>query len=457
MGTGLFSLPEDNRREWQYQTPKGLRRIVDDGNGAWTLHFPNGTTAELKELSRTEQYVELQNVKNKNIQRLFTKEGRMQPKGVGPFRKFADGMWMKPDPAADGYKVQLVYFVPSDRKPCRDYEKRIRLIASLLAEIFTDDLRSKGFTTDGPQFVENESGEFTVTLLTGEQTARAYNHLPTKKSLQHSKAVFAEVDRRLNTATTSNIVVIFSETYEEGPASQVWPGHLAVALARPPKAGICMFSSWILRDEFSAGSVEELRNLFFDTRPIRGRTAIGHKGPNSPRNEFLEDGIGGLLHELAHCLGPTHDLSKPTNIMGQGFRDLRWNVGVKSNRRKKAAFSRDTAAIMMASRFLNPKVDRSDNTRPTAHMSFKKDGKNAVAVIDVADDKALSLVALVEVTKTKGRQLIELRKLSGKSETVRIKLNARNVTTGPNAQLQAILIDGGGNHRKVNGSLSNLR
>ena len=143
--------------------------------------------------------------------------------------------------------------------------------------------------------------------------------------------------------------------------------------------------------------------------------------------------------------------------MGQGFRDLRWNVGVKSNRRKKAAFSRDTAAIMMASRFLNPKVDRSDNTRPTAHMSFKKDGKNAVAVIDVADDKALSLVALVEVTKTKGRQLIELRKLSGKSETVRIKLNARNVTTGPNAQLQAILIDGGGNHRKVNGSLSNLR
>ena len=242
---GPASSDDDTRQEWHYQTPKGLRRIVNDGNGMWSLNFPNGTTAALKEVSRTDKYIELQNVQNKNVQRLFEQEGQLQPKGVGPFRKFADGMWVKPAPAADDYKVQLVYFVPSDRKPCRDYEKRIRMIAGLVGEIMTDDLRSKGLVTDGPQFVENENGELAVTLLNGEKSARAYNHLPTTKSPEHSKAVFAEVDRRLNTSSASNIVVIFSETYEEGPSTQVWPGHLGVALARPPKAGICMFLSLI--------------------------------------------------------------------------------------------------------------------------------------------------------------------------------------------------------------------
>ena len=48
--------------------------------------------------------------------------------------------------------------------------------------------------------------------------------------------------------------------------------------------------------------------------------------PNSPRYEFVEDAFGAVLHELGHSLGLPHDYRNRRDIMGSGFRELRWNL-----------------------------------------------------------------------------------------------------------------------------------
>ncbi|MEO2014070.1 MAG: hypothetical protein ABGZ53_06830 [Fuerstiella sp.] len=453
------SAQENDRAEWQYQVPAGLRRIVDVGDGKWLLHFPNEATAELEELNRTTEYIELRNVKNRNVQRLYADRGLSQKEGKGPFRKFTDGKWAAPtntNPSTD-YRIRVVYFVPTDRQPLSRYEERIRIQLSLMKEIMTLDLRSKGYATEGPQF-ETKDGQIVVHLMRGEKTAREYNHLPVETSPEHTQAVFSEVDRRLG-APERNQTFIFAETYENGPARHVWPGHVAVAIARPPRGGIGIFSAWILRDEFCAPELARQRQLFFDETPIPGRKAIGHKGPNSPLNEFLEDGIGGALHELAHMLGLTHHgrgAVGSTNIMGQGFRNLRWNVGLRRNSRLQASFSRESGWMLMTSRYLNPEVDRTDNVRPKANVTLENKGTSIMVTVAASDDKQLSLLSMVEVTERDGRQLIEARRLSGTSATVRFRITPSSVTSR-DPKLQFILVDGGGNHQKVSRSLTDGR
>jgi len=448
---------DDNRKEWQFETPAGLRRLVDEGNGKWLLHFPNEATAEFRELNRTDKYIEVQNLENKKVQRLFDDHSESRKGGNGPFQKLTDGQWTKVPRTDDSnaYRIRVAYFVPSDRTPLVEYETRIRNVLVLMAEIMTRDLRQKGYRTEGPQFDLTEDGDIRVELLRGEKKARDYNHLPVEISPDHPKAIFDEVDRELGNPD-NNLTFIFAETYENGPSKRFWPGHVAVAAARPPSGGIGVFSAWILRDEFSAANLEQLRNLFFDEMLVPGRKAIGHKGPVSPRSEFMEDGVGGALHELAHTFGLTHHgrgSGGATNIMGQGFRSLRWNVGLRSNPRSQASFSKENAWMLMTSRYLNSDVDRSDNTRPKIDVTLEIKGSNLQATVEATDDKKLSLLTVVEVTKDDGRQLIAARQLSGDSETIKLRITPADVSSR-NPNLQFILIDAGGNHRKVSRSLS---
>lgn len=454
----LVTAQDETRKEWQYETPAGIRRIADQGDGKWLLHFPNGATVGFKELQRTSEYVELKNQRNENVQRLFRDHGQSQKAGQGPFRKFTEGQWVIQPPSAknrqNDYKVRVIYFVPTDRRPLPEYQTRIRHVLNLANQILTLDLRQKGYKTEGPQFQLAEDGGIKVELLQGEKTAREYNHLPVEKAAEHPEAIFAEVDRRVGDPD-NNLTFIFAETYEDGPSRRFWPGHVAVAAARPPSGGIAVFSAWILRDEFSAASPSQYNKLFFDETLVIGRKAIGHKGPISPRSEFMEDGVGGALHELAHTFGLTHHgrgAAGRTNVMGQGFRSLRWNVGLQRNTRLKASFSKENALMLMTSRYLNSEIDRSDNTRPKAEVSIKQVGLNLQVDVNATDDKNLSLLTVVEVTKNDGRQLVATRQLSGKQDSVKLRITPKDVSSR-NPTLQFILIDAGGNHRKISRSL----
>lgn len=448
---------DPQRTIWSYETPKGIRRFEQVDGKKWQLRFPNDATTEIEELSRNDRFVELRNPTNGNVLRLFADRIMNRGKGKTEFRRMADGGWVQPDSAPAGpfgptdYRIRVVYFVPKDRQPTANYDQKINLILQLNAEIMTRELRAKGHTTDGPQFESTGEGRIKVHLVTGEESCRFYNKLP-KKTPEHPQSIFQEIDRRFESEKTHN-VFIFGETYEEGPAEQVWPGHTAVAAARPPKAGIAVFSAWILKDEFCPLNDQALRAAFFDERPYLGRKAIGHRGPNSPRADFLEDGIGGALHELAHTFGLTHQRKPENNVMAQGFRSLRWNVGLRRNSREQAVFSPENAALLMTSRFLNPEVDRTDNTQPTLKLHLAANGKNLTATIEAADDKVLRYAAIVEVTEKAGRQLLQARPLSRQTERVSFKLT-RDQVTSDDPKLQAFVVDAGGNMNRVTKQLS---
>lgn len=450
----VVAADEDDRREWHYRVPAGLRRIVDEGGERWVLHFPNGTTAEMVEMKRTAEYVQLQNSDNQNVLRLFADHGTIQKGGTGPFRRFTAGAWVAPQTssiAETDYLVRVVYFVPTDRRPTSDYEAKIQVIVELIAEIMTRDLQSKGYETEGPQFVRRD-GKIVVDLLRGQKTSLDYNQGAAWKSSAHGGAIFDEVNQR-HGSTRYQMTLIFAETYEYGTAPRLWPGHIALAAAQPPRGGVGVMSAWILRDEFATADPVELRRRFFDESPYPGRTALGHRGPNSPRADFLEDGIGGALHELAHMFGATHhSRGAPNNIMGQGFRNLRWNVSARKNRRLQARFSKESAWMLMSSRYLNPLVDRTDNVRPTADLQLQQQRNRVAATIQVADNRALRLLVVVEVTAEEGRQIMEARELEGTEQSLQLRLTPKRA--GGPTKIQLIVVDAGGNHQKITKSLS---
>ncbi|MBI1311608.1 hypothetical protein GC176_09910 [bacterium] len=440
---------EDSRREWHYQTPNGLRRLVFQGDGVWLHYFANGGTAKFEEVERTNEYIAIRNPENNNVQRLFADRGMMQLKGKGNFGKFADGKWVEStdQPATDDYRLRLVYFVPADRQPVNDYEARIRSVMTLVTGMFTDALKAQGQAVAGPEFETNADGQFVVHLVRGEKNARSYSGLPQEKSPDHARLVAEAVEQELG-STKDYAAVIFMETYELGPATNLFPGVMNVTVARPPRGGHAVVSAWILQDEFCSTDPQRLRQMFFDETPIQGRRSYGDQRPNSPRSELMEEGYGAALHELGHLFGLLHHRTAPTNIMGGGFRDIRWNVGLRRNSRQQAGFSRENAWFLMTSRFLNPEVDRSDSVRPSATMNVSFQVRTAVATIDAEDDRGLAFACLVDVSANDGLLMIAARQLTGKKQKVEFRLSASDFKSRE-SQLLLIVVDTGGNHKQV--------
>ena len=185
--------------------------MTEESEGRWLLHFPNGTTAEMVETGRTPVYVQLQNSDNKNVLRLFAGHGSIQKSGAGPFRRFTEGNWVASQPSAaddTDYKIRVVYFVPSDREPTRNYEGKIQVILELIAQIMTGDLKSKGYETDGPPFFKRD-GKIVVDLLRGEKKSLEYNQGAAWRSSAHGGAIFDEVDRRHGSTKKPNDSRVF--------------------------------------------------------------------------------------------------------------------------------------------------------------------------------------------------------------------------------------------------------
>ena len=339
--------------------------------------------------------------------------------------------------------VDMVYFVPSDRQPTENFEAKIRWIARLMESVIAKDLKTKKYEARGPRFRRAADDRIVVDLVRGERTAAQYSQNFTWKSGAHANAIFEEINRR-RSSTKTQMTFVFCETYSDDVSRKLWPGHIALARAQPPLGGVCCFSAWILKDEFASPDVTTLQRRFFETKPVRGRSALGHRGVNSPVADFMEDGIGGAIHELAHMFGLTHHSGNAPDrhIMAQGFRNLRWNVGLKDNPARGASFSDENASLLMTSRFINPNVDRTDSEPPRVEFSLRSAGKKIQVVIDAQDDKSLARVSVIQWIPSGGRELLTLETVSGANVRKEILV----VPIGrPPIELQCIAVDGGGN------------
>jgi hypothetical protein len=239
-----------------------------------------------------------------------------------------------------------------------------------------------------------------------------------------------------------NLFVVFAETYDMGPAKVAWPGAIARGAWYSSSGGIAVFSAYVLRDEFCATSIEQQRRMFFDSTPVIGRATWQHLKPNAPRFEFVEDGFGAVAHELGHALGLPHDRRRDDlYIMGNGFRNLRWNFAPRGGG-KRVGFSAENACFLMGSRFVNPAGNLNDNSPPEIGLRLgRSDNGRPNITVELSDD--VGLRAMLYFDRAAG-SVVGGRPLTGTKASFLDPIPV-NVISNRKVDLEVFVVDEGGN------------
>jgi hypothetical protein len=367
------------------------------------------------------------------------------PPVIGPKRTSED---YAPPPLTDlgkKYKIKTVYLIPSDREPAKEYQAKIEVLLAFVRDVYVRDMRAKGYETDGPDF-EFEDGRLKIHLLKTDKPASYYNFEP---NYSNDPKVFGRIMPDVEAAhgpMKDNFYFVLAETYAFGPYPYEWPGNFALGGYRSARGGAGTFSSWILQDELCATTIEGQLKLLADETPIEGRTALGHGRPNSPRFEFIEDGFGAVVHELAHAFALPHDVRRgQSDIMGHGFRRFRVNYLGKYHEQPPMCFSVDNARFLASSRFLCNDVDETDNQPPsatvTAPVKVSKDAKTIPIKVKATDDKALSAILFFT---SQGDTVRGGRAVEGTEQEFEYQVQVSGLQPGE-LQLRTHLIDRGGN------------
>lgn len=332
--------------------------------------------------------------------------------GIRPMVLVAAVVWMGalaalPARAAEGarpaplkdlrrpHKVRVTYFVPDDRQPTKHWREKITVLMAFVADLYRRDLAQHGCRTRGLDF-EFDAGGLAVHLIRGKHPAAHYNGDPAFDGMKQWGTILAEVEAALGPCST-NLHVIFAETYDDGPTKFEWRGGVALGCYYTASGGAGVFSAWVLRDEFSAATVDEQLRLFADETPIQGRVALGCGRMDSPRFEFIEDGFGAVAHELGHAFGLPHDHRKDAQyVMGNGFRSLRRNYPGMGPADERVGFSPDNARVLARSRFLADDADLADAAPPGLALAPPPKLKAGATEVPVrgraTDDRALGAV-----------------------------------------------------------------
>lgn len=453
IGIGTGCAADDNRSVWKESGESSQHYFRTAGGGVWYETDQGKVTFSFRETSRTPEAVNLVDASRDITIRLTRSQAEFLTDGGRSWSPLFQGTWADgssisgaPLPPPADYRIRLIYFVPSDRSPTASYIEKIRTLMNFVADVYREDLQAKGYETRGPQF-QREGGEIVVHLVKGNRPARYYNGHPRYDEEKQDELISKEIPESIF-EPRSQVGIVFTEVYESIPAPFEWAGGIAHGSKTSDDSGCAFFSAWILQDEFCPTSRAGLRKVFRDTTPVPGRTAMGHGSRNSPRFEFVEDGMGAVIHELGHAVGLPHDYD-PQSIMSSGFRDLRANVLQKSGL-PKVGFIPESARMLMCHRHLNSALDHSDTLPPSCEAEFLSNplrGATKLKVrVSLRDDKALR--ALLVVVENGGVDYVVAgQDLSGTEQSVSMDLKLQPLKPGA-LRVVVIVADQGGNHNK---------
>ena len=448
------------RSAWQYvatSNDKSTLVIRRGKDSKWFVERPDGTRSDYLEVSQTDQEIIIQNTKTKLLHRLTEGRGywRLHTETEINWRKWAIGKWVdSPSPTkppaqrvssigtVSPRQIKLAYFVPSDRKPTENYRRKIGVIMEIVSEIFRDDLRRKRYRTEGFKIERDKDGPI-VHLIPGEKPADYYNAAPAYNAVEQWNRVLPVVRENLGDKDRQ-VVVVFAETYDNGPAEQLWHGALARGAYYTADGGAALYSAHLLKDEFCGLTLDEQRRKLFDATPVPGRKALGQP-VNTARGKFVEHGLGAAAHELGHAFGLPHDRRRDDQfIMGNGFRNLRRNFSPSSARR--VGFSNENASLLMSSRYLNAELDDTDQLPPRVELKLEVDKPRSLFATVTASDKGELRTAVF--SDMVAGTIISGQKLKGSQQTFRTRIPQAKLVDGA-VEIRVIVTDSGGNQTRV--------
>ena len=439
---------DDGRVAWRYTDKELTVTITRVGGKEWVAERSDGKRPIYDETNRTAENVELQNRDTKLFVRLHTDRAYWRRPKDENWTLWVKGNWVAaPTKRVDSavrndHRILLALFVPRDRKPTPNFQRKIGVVMAMVNDLYQMDLKAKGYQVSDLRF-ESKDDKPVVQVIQGDREAKFYNNAPGYNGDEQWRRLLPEIRSKVGNPQ-ARVMVVFAETFDDGPADHLWPGVIARGAYYGTEGGLAVFSTHVLGDQFCAGTVAEQKKLFFDETPIRGRKAWG-RSMNSPRSAFAEAAIGGVAHELGHALGLPHDRRQDNqDIMGNGFRNLRWNYGAASARR--VGFSEDNARLLMSSRYLATDLDLKDSQPPVVELTQVSRGPQGLVVnVKTTDDRGLRAIAFLD---RNAGSLIGGRKLTGKIQEFRqtlTPLNAKSV----DVKLQVIVTDNGGHQRRA--------
>lgn len=424
--------------------------FVDLGDQRWLEVEPSGKEFRFEELERKDQQVELID-RRRNIKvNLHADYAELSMQGK-PYVRWRKGEWVKSEDLPDyaqvspvDHKVRLIYFVPTDREPTANFREKINTLMHIVNETYKYEFRRRGLPDRGLVFETDDEGVPIVHLLHGKNKAQYYNGAPNYDPYFQLRQLRPEIPKSIGNEHT-HLVVTFLETYDSGPNQFEWPGGIALGGWRSADGGTANFSAWVLQDMFCATNIDDQKKLFRDRTPIEGRTALGHGRKNSPRFEFIEDGMGAVIHEVGHALGLPHDQRDDRHyIMGNGFRKMSVNLDENTPVEQRARFSDANARILAQSRLLNPEVDLTDRESPKFELSLSNTDQRNVfkAKVKATDDKGLRAVLFFDDVRG---SVVDGDDMDGQAAEKELELELRKDEKENSVRLEVKVVDQGGN------------
>lgn len=439
---------QDQRTVWEYSNSFGKSWFAHEGDSKWVCYLGNSTSLIYVEEERTAQSITLRRATPGLWVRLYAGKGELKRAADGPWKGWsAAGNWVDrsalPQTAVPfkDHQIRVLYFVPSDREPIPNYEAKIRVVLAYVEELYRSSPSLRRFRLKQLPF-ERNGDDVRIRLVEADKPASFFNAGWEKQDGSQLKRLVTYVRENLYDPARQTTLII-PETWETGPSKDTWPGHIARGGITAPDGGVAAYSAWILQDAFCATTIAAQRGRFFDRTIVPGRHSYFVPGGESPVFEFVENGIGGVAHELGHALGLPHDNRQSNNnIMGNGFRKIQANFNPRAPQSQRVGFSVDNARLLMSSRYLAKDVNLDDYTAPTVEVRIRKTrtGKWQFT-INAADDSGLR--ALVIARFDSATNVLSGGVLRGRKQTVNLLLdpaiNAK--TTG----FRFFVTDTGGN------------
>ena len=286
-----------------------------------------------------------------------------------------------PEPLKDlgkKYKIRVVYFVPSDKKVKKDYQKKAEVLMRVVADVYRREIKANGFKTRGLDFEFNQKSELVVHLVKAKEKSSHYTGSP------------FNIDHFLN----SHQQEIWEKTgFSRNRPTLVFSEAGSVAEARPiPQvySGLACVSADALSDAVTASMIETQINNF---QVLKNNKADAAK--------ISQTSNGVIIHEIGHIFGMLHDTSDSKNIMMRGYDNLGQMYKKKESKNRPVRFSRAHARIASYSRFLNESFDESDTEPPSIEefnieKKLKAGDQSIGVVVKISDNKGLGSIIIMQ-------------------------------------------------------------